>query len=70
VVGPSERTLARALEIAGSRARLAEALGASEHDLDSWLSGKAALPHHVFIAALDIVAAGSAPVRHKRGDRR
>jgi hypothetical protein len=64
--GPSARTLARALEIVGSRAALAEALGAPPAQLDTWLGGQAPLPHEIFIKALDIVAAGAAPARKPR----
>jgi len=64
--GPSARTLARALEITGSRAALAEALGVPPAELETWLGGETPLPHEVFIKALDIVAAGTAPVRKQR----
>jgi hypothetical protein len=61
--GPAVRTLGRALEIMGTKTGLADALGVSVSDLETWLSGEAAPPHKVFIAALDIVARG-APSQH------
>jgi len=60
VSGPRGRTLQRALEIAGSRERLAEALRIPLAELDAYLAGIRALPDGVFHAALDIVARGRA----------
>jgi hypothetical protein len=53
--GAQKRTLLKALEVVGSRQRLAVALNLSAADLERYLSGEA-LPHKVFIEALDIVA--------------
>jgi hypothetical protein len=57
---PSARTLRRALNISGSKDRLAAALNVPLADLDSYLSGEKEIPDQIFLAALDIVA-GKAP---------
>lgn len=49
------RLLERALEIAGSRAALAELLDVERHALDLWLAGRATLPDRVFVTATDMV---------------
>jgi hypothetical protein len=53
--GPQKRTLLKALELLGSKKRLAVALDLSVAELERYLNGEA-LPHKVFIQALDIVA--------------
>jgi hypothetical protein len=58
VSGPRGRTLQRALEIVGTRERLAAALGISPADLDAYLAEDKPLPDPLFHAALDIVASG------------
>lgn len=55
---PRTRTLARALEIVGSREELAKQLSTTLEELEAWLSGKVALPPRAFHGALDIVAGG------------
>jgi len=54
---PHVRSLKRALEILGSKTRLATALEISEEDLDAYLAGKP-MPTDLFIETLDIVAQG------------
>jgi hypothetical protein len=54
--GAHSRTLHRALEIIGSRERLAEAIEVPLDELDLYLAGHKALPQPAFITALDIVA--------------
>jgi DNA-binding transcriptional regulator YiaG len=54
---PSIRTLHRAMDMVGSRAKLARALDCSVDELQSWLDG-AETPTRAFIAALAIVAKG------------
>jgi len=56
--GAHLRTLNRALEIIGSKERLAIVLDVSAPDLDQYLAGETALPYAVFIEALEIVAGG------------
>lgn len=55
--GPHKRTLVRALQVVGSKERLAIALDIELAELDGYLDG-VTLPHKVFIEALDIVANG------------
>ena len=55
--GPTRRTLARALEIMGTKERLAEALGVPVAALEGYLNGEDA-PYRIFFKALDIVARG------------
>jgi hypothetical protein len=57
------RTLARAMQTAGSRQQLAMQLKVSEESLQSWLDGVATPPIDVYLAALDVVARG--PFGHK-----
>jgi DNA-binding transcriptional regulator YdaS (Cro superfamily) len=52
------RTLRRAVEVAGSPERLAEALGVSPESLAAWLLGEQALPNEVYLRALDVVSHG------------
>ena len=52
---PHVRSLKRAIEILGSKTRLATALEISEEELDGYLAGKP-MPTEMFIEALDIVA--------------
>jgi hypothetical protein len=56
--GAHARTLRRALEIVVTKERLAAALEVELADLENYLMGNEALPHQVFLAALDIVAHG------------
>jgi hypothetical protein len=56
--GAHVRTLERALEAVGSKDRLAIALDVPAAELEKYLAGDTALPHEVFIEALDIVARG------------
>jgi hypothetical protein len=63
------RTLRRALATIGSEERLAAALNCSPLDLVRWISGEAAAPGEVFIAALDIVAGMGQAVRQARARR-
>jgi hypothetical protein len=53
------RTLARALEIAGSEEKLANYLRLPLGDMQSWSKGEAALPNSVLLALMDIVAANA-----------
>jgi hypothetical protein len=57
---PHARTVKRALEIVGSKRRLAIALDTTEEELESYING-APMPTEKFIEALDIVAHGEAP---------
>ena len=57
------RTLRRALQTVGTQERLATALEISLTDLEAYIVGEKALPNHVFLAALDIVAHCSGPTR-------
>lgn len=54
---PHVRSLKRAIEILGSKTRLATALEISEEELDGYLAGKP-MPTEMFIEALDIIAHG------------
>jgi hypothetical protein len=54
---PHVRSLKRALEILGSKTRLATALEITEEELDVYLGGKP-MPTEMFIETLDIVAQG------------
>lgn len=54
---PHVRSLKRAIEILGSKTRLATALEISEEELDDYLAGKP-MPTEMFIETLDIVAHG------------
>ena len=49
------RRLRRALEIVGTKERLAAALNVTLADLDSYLDGKKPVPLEVFFAAVHIV---------------
>ena len=56
-MGPRGRTLRKALEILGTEERLARALEIAPESLRRCLAeGDAAIPHQLFIKALDIVA--------------
>ena len=57
--GAHARTLKQALEIVVTKERLAAALKVEMADLENYLAGEQPLPHPVFLAALDIVAAGA-----------
>lgn len=54
-------TLRQALEIVGTRERLAAALGVTPADLDGYLSGRISPPGRVFLDAVDIVWPASGP---------
>ena len=49
------RTLRRAIEVAGSEAKLAAALRTSNEVLRKWLSGELKPPSKIYFAALEIV---------------
>jgi hypothetical protein len=49
------RTVRRALEIVGTKERLAAALHITPADLDSYLEGEKPVPLQVFFDAVDIV---------------
>ena len=53
------RTLARAVEIAGSDDKLARFLRLPLGDLQKWARGEADPPSQVFLALVDIVASNS-----------
>jgi hypothetical protein len=53
---PQTRTLHRALDVLGSKSRLAAALRVSLSELDAYLTGEHRLPDDVYMGALDIVA--------------
>ena len=63
--GAHLRTLNRALEIVGSKERLAIVLDVPAPDLERYLAGETALPHEVFIEALEIVAGGRPAQRNR-----
>jgi len=63
--GAHLRTLNRALEIVGSKERLAIVLDVPAPDLERYLAGETALPHGVFIEALEIVAGGRQGQRNR-----
>jgi hypothetical protein len=52
-----QRTLARAMEIAGTEERLSQFLGVPLDELRKWIAGDAEPPLTVFLALTDIVAA-------------
>ena len=54
---PHVRSLKRAVEILGSKTRLATALEISEEELETYLGGKP-MPTEIFFETLDIVAHG------------
>ena len=58
--GPHKRTLLKALQVVGSKERLAAALEIEVAQLEGYLDG-VELTHKVFIDALDIVANGPRP---------
>ena len=62
--GPQKRTLLKALQVVGSKERLAVALEVELPELEGYLDG-VELPHKVFIDALDIVANGPRTPRKK-----
>lgn len=49
------RTLRKAIDILGTRAKLARHLRVPESDLQKWLENKAQPPRSVFLAAVDLV---------------
>jgi hypothetical protein len=58
MAGAHVRTLERALETVVTKERLAAALEIKVGDLEKYLAGTEPPPQRVFLAALDIVAAG------------
>jgi hypothetical protein len=56
--GAHKRTLERALQVVGTKERLAVALEVPLKDLESYLAGEKPVPNQAFITALDIVANG------------
>jgi hypothetical protein len=56
MTGAQHRTLLRALELVVHKERLAATLNVPMPDLEAYLAGQKAMPHQVFIDALDIVA--------------
>lgn len=54
--GPSGRTLQRALELLGTRERLAARLAISKEELDDYLAARCPIPSNVFFKALGVVA--------------
>jgi len=60
---PAVRVLTLAAETLGSKERLAAHLGVAVADVTAWISGFAAAPCEVFLAALDIVANGPFAIR-------
>ena len=57
----SVETLTHAVEIAGSKERLAAALKTRMVQLEEWLSGNEPVPMSVFMEALDFIADGACP---------
>ena len=55
----ARRTLARAIEIAGSHEKLAAFLQVEAAQIRSWAAGAASPPTPVFLALMDIVAANA-----------
>jgi hypothetical protein len=55
---PHVRTLKRALEVVGTKTRLAVALEMTESELEDYLNDRRPLPTDKFIEALDIVSHG------------
>lgn len=59
---PPSRTLLRALDMLGTKERLAAALHVRPDELEAYLLGQKPVPNELFLAALDIVAGrGSMP---------
>ena len=57
IAGPHRRTLERALEIVGTRERLADALSIPVAELERYLGESSSpLPQEIFLRALDVVA--------------
>jgi hypothetical protein len=53
------RTLARAIEIAGSQENLARFLASTPAEIAKWSSGESAPPMPIFLAMVDVVAANA-----------
>lgn len=53
------RTLARAIEVAGSEENLARFLGSTRSELLKWTSGESNAPMPIFLAMVDILAANA-----------
>jgi len=47
--------LRRAVDIAGGSAALGARLNVEQHRIELWLTGRATLPHWVFLLAVDLV---------------
>jgi hypothetical protein len=60
-----QRTLGRAVEIAGGMEKLARFLGCREEDLRHWHIGEKDMPLKIFLTLVDVVAA-NALVPHAR----
>jgi DNA-binding transcriptional regulator YdaS (Cro superfamily) len=58
----AKRTIERALENVGDKARLAQLLGVNSADLNRWILGKQIPPHDVFLRALDLAFRTTSPV--------
>ena len=61
--GAHTRTLERALQVVGTKERLAVALELPLDELEIYMAGEKPLPHQAFITALDIVANGTGRAR-------
>jgi hypothetical protein len=55
---PQVRILRRALQSVGSLERLAEALDTRPEYIHAWIASNAVPPHHIYLAALEIVERG------------
>lgn len=53
------RTLARAIEIAGSQENLARFLACTPNEIAKWTSGESNPPMPIFLAMVDVVAANA-----------
>jgi len=61
--GAHPRTLERALQVVGTKERLAVALELPLNELEISTAGEKPLPHQAFLTALDIVASGTGSAR-------
>ena len=61
-------TFRRAQKTVGSRQRLAEFLGVTVQELDSWIVGTKLPPSDVFLRALDLAFSGTSPVSATTSD--
>jgi predicted transcriptional regulator len=53
------RTLARAIEVAGSEENLARFLGSTRSEIQKWASGESNPPMPIFFAMVDVLAANA-----------